>query len=597
MNPPYLFRVFSLTAWRRHPLAPFVLLLLLALAGLSLSRLGLALWQSERVESVDGWWPVLLQGVRIDVSTLCYLLFVPAAISLCVSGPAWLMRGWTQVARVWLVLVAVGLLYMELATPSFINEYNLRPNRLFIEYLIYPREVFGMLIKSHGPQLVIGLLICCGSALWLWRQIGCWQAQVTPLRWQWRPAAVVLLALVMLLGGRSSLGHRPLNPAAVYFSTDPLVNSLVLNSSYSTAFAAKQLLAEESGKSRYGELEETEVIDAVRQWKGLAGQAPLDPAIPTLAPQTASYRGKPKNLVIVLEESLGARFVGALGGLPLTPNLDRLAEKGWFFERMLATGTRSVRGIEAVVTGFTPTPDRAVVKLDKSQQDFFTLAELLSRQGYATEFIYGGEAHFDNMKSFFLGNGFERITERKDYQSPKFVGSWGVSDEDLFDKAHERLTALHQDSAPFFSLVFSSSNHTPFDYPDGRIIPHEQPANTRNNAIKYADWSLGHFFELALQSDYWRDTVFLVVADHDARVMGADLVPPKSFHIPALLLGQGIEPRRDGRILSQLDLAPTLLSLIGVDNVNPMLGRDLTRLPASAPGRGDDAVWPKFCLA
>ena len=492
--------------------------------------------------------------------------------------------------------MAVGLLYMELATPSFINEYNLRPNRLFIEYLIYPREVFGMLIKSHGPQLVVGMLICGAAALWLWRQTGDWLAQVSPLRWQWRPVAVVLLALVMLLGGRSSLGHRPLNPAAVYFSTDPLINSLVLNSSYSTAFAAKQLLAEESGRSRYGELDETEVIETVRRWKGLAEQAVLDPAIPTLASQRASYRGKPKNLVIVLEESLGARFVGALGGLPLTPNLDRLAAQGWFFERMLATGTRSVRGIEAVITGFTPTPDRAVVKLDKSQQGFFTLAELLRRQGYATEFIYGGEAHFDNMKSFFLGNGFERITERKDYQTPKFVGSWGVSDEDLFDKAHERFSVLHQQDEPFFSLVFSSSNHTPFDYPAGRITPYDQPANTRHNAIKYADWSLGQFFDKARQSAYWQDTVFLVVADHDARVMGADLVPPKSFHIPALLLGQDIAPQRDGRILSQLDLAPTLLSLIGVDNVNPMLGRDLTQLSPSAPGRAMMQYGQNFAL-
>ena len=120
--------------------------------------------------------------------------------------------------------------------------------------------------------------------------------------------------------------------------------------------------------------------------------------------------------MIILEESFGAQFVGTLGGKPLSPEFDKLAKEGWLFENLYATGTRSVRGIEATTAGFTPTPARAVVKLNNSQSGFFTIADLLAKQGYNTSFIYGGEKHFDNMASFFYGNGFQNIIDQKDYQ-------------------------------------------------------------------------------------------------------------------------------------------------------------------------------------
>lgn len=328
-----------------------------------------------------------------------------------------------------------------------------------------------------------------------------------------------------------------------------------------------------------------DIIRVIRQESTLPNTAFFNDDLPTLHQQKASYQGKPKNLVIILEESLGAQYVGSLGGLPLTPNLDALAEKGWMFERLYATGTRSVRGIEAVVSSFTPTPARSVVKLGKSQNDFFTIAGLLQRRGYHNQFIYGGESHFDNMKSFFLGNGFNEIIDQNDYENPGFEGSWGVSDEDLLDRAHEEFVRLHDSGQQFFSLVFSSSNHDPFEFPDDRIELYEQPKHTCHNTMKYADYAIGRFFEKAEKSPYWKDTIFLIVADHDARVRGASLVPIRHFHIPGLILGQGILPKRDPRILSQIDLPPTLLSLMGVDNENPMLGRDMTAQSEGYTGR------------
>src|SRR5690606_19782880 len=125
----------------------------------------------------------------------------------------------------------------------------------------------------------------------------------------------------------------------------------------------------------------------------------------------------------------------------------------------------------------------------------FTLASLLRTQGYRTEFIYGGVSNFDNMRHFFLQNGFERIIEQKDFKRPTFLGTWGVSDEDLVTKAHE--TFLAHGDEPFFALLLSTSNHDPFEFPEGRIQLHEEPAATRNNAVKYTDYAIGKLIELA----------------------------------------------------------------------------------------------------
>lgn len=567
------------------PAWPFVCFLLLNLLLLSLSRLGLAAWQAERVTDTGGWAHLLLQGLRVDVSTLSWLFGVPMMLTMLLAHGHALGRGWLLLMRVWLVAGSLLLLFMELSTPAFIETYDLRPNRLFVEYLIYPKEVFGMLLQGHLVALLLVGLIMPLAAWGLWRFSARVCRDLSFPRFYWRPVLALLVLAIGLLGARSSLGHRGMNPALVAFSTDPLVNSLVLNSAYSVGFAVKQLGKEENASALYGKMKDEALLATLREASGRPASDFVSATLPTLTRNQASYRGKPKNLVIILEESLGARFVGSLGGKPLTPNLDRLAQQGWMFDQLYATGTRSVRGIEAVITGFTPTPARAVVKLDKSQTGFFTIAQLLRQQHYSTSFIYGGEGHFDNMASFFLGNGFEKIIDQRDYTQPEFVGSWGVSDEDLFNRAHQEFEYLSKSDQPFFSLVFSSSNHDPFEFPDNRIELYEQPKQTRNNAAKYADYALGRFFEQAQQSDYWQDTLFLVVADHDSRVYGPELVPVKNFRVPGLILGQGITPQRDTRLVSQIDLAPTLLSLMGIDSDNPMLGRDLTRLPADAPGR------------
>ena len=218
-----------------------------------------------------------------------------------------------------------------------------------------------------------------------------------------------------------------------------------------------------------------------------------------------------------------------------------------------------------------------MVKLGRSQHDFFTIARVLRERGYATQFIYGGESHFDNMKSFFLGNGFTDILDRAAFEAPQFTGSWGVSDGDLYERAHAEFTRLHEQGQPFMSLVFTSSNHSPFECPDSGYDPRGTQPGSRERAVVYADHALGGFMDRARNSPYWQDTVFAVLADHDARTQGSFEVPVERFHIPGVFLGGGIAPRDDRRLTSQLDIPQTLLSLSGHSSINPMIGHDLSR--------------------
>lgn len=541
------------------------------------SRLALVLWQWERIDASHGLWDVLIGGLRIDIASVCYLLILPAFLSCFLLWDNRLGKMWSVILRVWITAGIWFVFYMEAATVPFILEYDLRPNRLFIEYLVYPKEIMSMLWSGYKLELFIGILVSVFAIMLGWKTSRYMLKDLHYPKWYWRPFLALFVLAIGIMGARSTLGHRPMNPALVAFSSDPLMNDLTLNSAYAVLFAAKQMGAEENAFKFYPPLEYSQIIEQVQESMNVKPADFSDDNLPSYAFHEASYQGKPKNIVILLLESHGARYVSELGGLDLSPNLDALMNEGWAFTRLYATGTRSVRGIEALTSGFLPTPSRSTVKLNKSQHNFFTIAHLLKTRGYHTQFVYGGESHFDNMKSFFLGNGFTDIQDLPTFSNPQFVGSWGASDQDLFKHAHKNFERLNKENKPFFSLVFSSSNHSPFEYPDNTIEQYNAPKQTVENAVKYADFALGEFIAAAKKSEYWDNTVFIVIADHDARSYGSQAIPVSHFHIPGIIFGKGIPSKKDPRLTSQLDIPPTLLSLAGISSKNPMVGHDLTQ--------------------
>jgi phosphoglycerol transferase MdoB-like AlkP superfamily enzyme len=517
---------------------------------------------------------LLLTGLRVDGVSLGLLLSAPVLLWPLALAPCTAALWWRG-ARLWLgtLLLATGVL--EALTPAYLAQYEARPHHLAVEYLRDWDSLLPMLWSGfRGPLLGGGVLLIAGLALAL-----AWVARPIPRPVADRPWRLLALWPLLVLGcvllARGSLDHRPANPAYFARWDDALLNHLALNSAYSFGHAAYARRHDGSAAGLYA------AFDA---WRSLDAEPPPTAPDGGAGPAAAN---RPLNLLIVVEESLGAEFSGRLGGLGWTPNLDRWAQHGLWFEALYATGTRSARGLEAIVAGFPPSPAPAILKRPGSENGIDTLASLLGQAGHVSRFIYGGGAHFDNMRGFFLGNGFAQVIENRDYPAPRHRGSWGVSDEDLFDRILAESQAAHERGERFFHLAFSSSHHEPFDIPAGRLPPEHDHPGTQEAAVRYADFALGRFLDAAAQTDWWPHTLVLVVADHDVRVYGEEVIPLRRFQIPGLLLGPDIPARPVTSLASQIDLAPTLLGRLGLPGAERFVGRDLF---ATLPELGGSGV-------
>ncbi|MCB1568629.1 MAG: LTA synthase family protein, partial [Xanthomonadales bacterium] len=297
-------------------LVPFLWVFLLGLVQLSLSRVALSLWQADAVSAASGWAQVFISGLRVDVATMCLLLGLVAAIYVLIPVALARSRGVQWLLAVWLVLALAVPFMLEVATPPFMSEYGLRPNRLFIEYLVYPEEVGKTLIKGHLLAVVLATVFDA-LVVWLaWRWIRRWLAAHPPQPGNGvlRIPLAVAVVLLSAFGVRSTLGHRPMNPAMVAFSSNATVNSLPLNSFYSVAHATRDWFRRDPGSRIYDtSISDEAVANAMRAQAVAAGGDAVASEVPVLIRRAPVYAGKPRNLVIVLEESLGAQFIGSLG--------------------------------------------------------------------------------------------------------------------------------------------------------------------------------------------------------------------------------------------------------------------------------------------
>ena len=564
-------------------LKPIFSFFLIGLSITTISRILLFFVFKERVVENPNYGQLFLIGLRFDIILMSYIAFLPAVlISLL---PDSILKHFKKFFNFYFIFFLFLFLLMELSTLDFINQYDTRPNRLFLDYLIYPKEVVGTLLKSYLPSLIITTILL-GIALFFAFKHG--KKIFYPIESAYKTKLILfpVVAFFLFFGARGSLtSKRPINASNAIFCSDQMTNSLGLNSLYTVAFAAYSMKNEGDVK-KYGKMDELEAYTRVKKYMDVSQFIPGE--VPFLHLQKPDAPQPKYNVVIFLQESLGAEYVGCLNGLPLTPELDKLSKEGLLFTNLYCTGTRSVRGIEQVTAGFLPNPSESIVKLGGSQQGFFTLADAFGRQNYDTSFIYGGMANFDNMASFFNGNGFKNIIDETDFDKDgkKYAmkGTWGYCDEDLAVKANEYYKNLG--NKPFFSLMFSTSNHEPFEFPDGRIQLYEQPKNTVHNAMKYADFSIGKFFELAKKEAYFKNTIFVVIADHNTRTYGKNLVPVNKFHIPALIIAPNVEKGITyDNLASQMDIPSTVLALSGITTKTPMPGRNLLKLPKETKGR------------
>ncbi len=536
-----------------------------------LGRVALFALYFDRFSQSDvNYWLSFLYGLKMDTMVASMLLIIPLIVLS--FSPQSLAKISNLFLRLYFVFVLGFIIYIENATFPFFAQYDVRPNFKFVEYLEYPKEVFSMIIADYKLALSVAFVII---SLFSWIFLRKTKESFLPvLQTPLLKRALLFLPLTVILfiGIRSSFGHRPANISSAMFSTNRIVNEITKNSLYSVGYAIyANKKYETKAIKMYGKMSTVEAMQRMQKLLGIQGNDLNATSAFSRLERTHFPAAKKKNLVIFLQESLGYQFVTP----EITPELLKLKKEALWFSETYSNGTRSVRGIAGTTAGFLSVPGKGVVKRSKSQSDFFTFSSLLKPLGYHTMFLYGGEAHFDNMRSWFLGNGFDEIIEEKDYVKPQFVSTWGVSDEDLAEKSNARFSALHKEGKPFAALMFSSSNHSPFDIPPGRIEPVKKGEKCVENAIQYADYAIGQFFSEAKKLPYYKDTVFVIIADHNIRVYGDDAVPVNMFHIPALILGEGIEAVSYDKLTSQPDILATAIDLLGKDLTYPILGKSI----------------------
>jgi phosphoglycerol transferase MdoB-like AlkP superfamily enzyme len=285
------------------------------------------------------------------------------------------------------------------------------------------------------------------------------------------------------------------------------------------------------------------------------------------------------NVVFITVESLSGEFLGYKGHKlgAITPNLDAIADSSLFFTNLYAVGTRTIYGLEAATLCVPPKPGQSVIKRPNNE-NMFSVGQIFKERGYRLKYIYGGYGYFDNMNYFFSHNGY-KIVDRSDMKKEEitFANTWGVCDQDLFNRTLKECDESYSLGKPFLNHVMTTSNHRPFTYPDGII---DIPSHTsRAGGVKYCDYAIGEFIRKASQKPWYKNTLFVILADHCAGSSGQAELPFMEYQIPFIIYNpQLIEPQKIGKLCSQIDVGPTLLGLMNWSYKSKFFGKDILKM-------------------
>ena len=469
---------------------------------------------------------------------------------------------WTTVWFALIITLYVGaILFNGLSEYFFWSEFGVRYNFIAVDYLVYTNEVVGNIMESYPVvPMTLGLILVTLVVTWyLFRRD---LALADRLKgWRWKAVAgPAYIAAVLLAVWLLNFNTRFQDSQNVY------VNELQANGLYKfyDAFVKNEL----NYKQFYITEPEEQAEAFVHGIYGSTGDNLH--AVRCEGPEIR------RNIVLITIESMSASFMERFGNTNrLTPVLDSLYKQGLAFDRVYATGNRTVRGLEAVTLSLPPCPGQSIIKRPNNAGMHSTGA-LLRDKGYNVTYFYGGNSYFDNMETFFGGNGYE-IVDQKQYAPDEitFQNIWGVSDEDSYAKAIRTLGQRARSGRPFFAHIMSVSNHRPYTYPAGRIpIPND--AKSRAGGVMYSDYALGGFLDAASREPWFDNTVFVITADHCASSAGKTEIPLEKYHIPAMIYAPAfVAPGSVGKAASQIDLMPTLFSLLGMDYDSWFYGRDI----------------------
>ena len=493
----------------------------------------------------------------------CVLGYWAGSFALRLFLPEGFRNHWTTVWFALFVVLYVGaIVFNGISEYFFWNEFGVRYNFIAVDYLVYTNEVVGNIMESYPVvPMTLGIVVVTLLITWYLFRRDLVQAEYLK-GWRWK--AVVAPAYVAALFaaiGLLNFNTRFQDSGNVY------VNELQANGLYKfyDAFVKNSLDYEQFYITR----PEAEAEAFVHGVYGSTGY--------NLHAVSAGGGSEIcRNIVLVTIESMSASYMERFGNTEsITPVLDSLYRLGMAFDRVYATGNRTVRGLEAVTLSLPPCPGQSIIKRPNNAGMHSTGA-LLREKGYNVTYFYGGNSYFDNMETFFSGNGYD-IVDQKNYSPEEitFANIWGVCDEDAYRKVIRTLGEQSQDGKPFFAHVMTVSNHRPFTYPAGKIrIPND--SKTRAGGVLYTDYALGQFLAEASKQPWFDNTIFLITADHCASSAGRTEIPLHKYHIPALIFAPGfVAPQQIEGIVSQIDLMPTLLSLLDMDYDSHFYGRSI----------------------
>jgi phosphoglycerol transferase MdoB-like AlkP superfamily enzyme len=536
-------------------------LLLRSFLWISLTPVGLSPYESVKIFLIGTWF---------DLATLAYLVAPLLLISALLTNRFKASRS-ANILK-WLLIFAItaAIIFGLVAEYFFWQEFTTRFNFIAVDYLIYTKEVIGNIRESYPITLIL-LAIAVISALITFVSSRYLKLTSTPLT---IPKRLKLIPIAIALPFLSAFAIN-IDQAAQY-STNVYAQELSMNGLFSFAAAMRR------NDLDYDRFYATiPVTDAAKILNALKHQDQNDHDF-VLDKQTSPFIKRPKNVVLITVESLSAEFLGSYGNQEnLTPKLDAIAQQGLVFDKVFATGTRTVRGLEALSLGTPPIPGQAIVRRPHNEH-LSTIGEYLEAQGFVTDFVYGGYGYFDNMNAFFKSNDY-KVIDRTDFDEKSIVmeNVWGVADESLFDNTLKVLDQNAQGGNPFFVQVMTTSNHRPYTFPENRI---DLPQGNREGAVKYTDYAIGRFIEQARAKPWFKDTLFVIIADHCAAVAGKTQLPVAKYHIPMIFYAPAIiKPGHFKDIVSQVDVPPTLLDVLGYDGSQHFFGRNVFKRSTEKP--------------
>lgn len=555
------------TLFRR--LSPYIAIFLFIQTLLRLSLLGRSMLEIEI--SAYEIFLILEKGFWFDLVTMGFFLLPIAFYNMLLPARKHISKLDLRIDTCIRFIFSFILLFDTVSEHLFWTEFTTRFNFIAVDYLIYTQEVIGNIKESYPVHWVI-LAVALVAAFLSWVSIRLLpltrEKEISPLKHR----ALALFAIIAM----SVAFNRVSDIDQSQIKDNAQAGEIAANGIYNLfhAFWHNEIKYERF----YAMESEKEVEHNARNllWEKDAGVEFVNKDGQDLT-RIVRAKGaeKHKNVILVVMESMSADYMGAYGNTEkLTPNLDALTQTGVSFDQTYATGTRTVRGLEAVTLSIPPTPGQSIIRRPNND-NLFSLGFIFKDRGYDTKFIYGGYGYFDNMNDFFSHNGFD-IIDRTSVPKEEidFANVWGICDEDMFHQSLKEADISYANKKPFLHLIMTTSNHRPYTYPEGRI---DIPSHSgRLGGVKYADYSVGKLMEDAKKKPWFKDTVFVFVADHTAGAGGKAELNPEKYHIPMIFYAPDmLKPARFKNISSQIDLAPILLGVLNFSYYTKFYGEDL----------------------